>query len=84
MFWKPSIMPDSMGIVEFDFGAVSMPLRRIDQEVLGFRAKTGQLSGLEELSALIERNVIDRLFDRIHCAAKGKPAWPLRPCSRLC
>jgi hypothetical protein len=54
-------MPDSMGFVELSFGAVAMPRRRIGQEVLGFGAEMGRRSGLEELSALIEWSVIERL-----------------------
>ena len=69
-------MLDSMGFVELSFGAVSMPRRRIGQEVFGFGAEMGRRSGLEELSALIEWSVIERLLDRIHCATKGEPAWP--------
>ena len=53
-----------------------MPRRRIGQEVLGFGAEAGRRSALEELSALIEWSVIERLLDRINCAAKGEPAWP--------
>jgi hypothetical protein len=33
-FWNPLIMTDSMGFGELGFGAVSMPRRRIGQEVL--------------------------------------------------
>jgi len=65
-----------MGIVELGFGAVSMPHRRIGQEVFGFGADAGRRSCLEELRALIEWSVIERLLDPIHCAAKGEPAWP--------
>jgi transposase, IS5 family len=54
-----------------------MPRRRLGQEVLGFGAKTGRRSGREELNALIEWSVIEQLLDRIRCAAKGEPAWPL-------
>jgi hypothetical protein len=66
-------MPDSMGFVELGFGAVSMPRRRIGQEVLGFGAEAVRRSCLEELRALIEWSIIERLLDPIHCAAKGGP-----------
>ena len=56
-------MPDSMGFVELGFGAVSMPRRRIGQEVFGFGAEVGRRSGLKELSALIKWSVIERLLD---------------------
>jgi len=53
-----------------------MPRRLIGQEVFRFGAEAGRRSCLEELRALIEWSVIERLLDPIHCAAKGEPAWP--------
>ena len=76
-------MRDLKGFVELSFGAVSMPRRRIGKEVFRIGAEAGRRSGLEELSALVEWSLIERLLDLIHCAAKGEQGSADRGVARL-
>jgi transposase, IS5 family len=54
---------------------VAMAHRSIGQERLGFAVSSGSTSSLDDLSRLIDWDMITGIFWQVHASAKGEPAW---------